>query len=1208
MGTSPRNGIFDAARIRRLDLLAKIASGLNLGESPDEQVEAAFDALASEMGAEYYFNYRVEEAEPEKLRLAASRGLTDEQRAALGRIGIDEYLCGRVAQERGSILVDDIDQSIDPSCSGVQELGGKAYAGFPLIAHDRLIGTISFCSASRTAFGEEEVALMRTVADQVAAALDRERLLRATRESEERFRRIADSTPAPMWVTRLDRKREFINRAYVEFLGISYEEAVDFDWRDILHPDDHDRIVAESIAGEASLEPFVLEARYQRKDGNWHWMRSTSQPRYGANGELSGFIGVAHDVTESKAAEVALKETEKRYRLAARATNDAIWDWDLINDNVLWNEALFTALGYAREDVEPTGAWWIEHVHPDDRDRIGKSIHAAIERGESRWENEYRFCASDGSYRYVLDRGSVIRDSGGRTVRMIGAMLDQTERLRAEAALRESEERLRMVQAAGGVGSFDYDLQKNEAICSPEYYAMFGLPGGSPINRETWPAAIHPDDREKALQALVRAAAERKPFDYEYRIVRADNGETRWLAGRATVIFDAEDRPWRYVGANIDITERKRAEQALREASEQAAKEAAERSAILGQLAEGVIVTDAEGRIVFVNQAAKKLHGVEALDVEPSEYAETYHLLREDGTPYPFEGLPLARAVIKGETSVDARWRIRRPDGTEVLAIGSAQPIRSDEGAQLGSVLTVRDDTRRHAAERALRDLNETLETRVGERTAERDQAWRLSQDLLVIAEEEGALTAVNDAWMQLLGWTREELVGRSFAEFTHPDDLEGTLAVFAGIFEKPLTDPYEYRFRHKDGSYRWFAWTAAFEAGRVYANGRHTTAEREQAAALAQTQEALRQSQKLEAMGQLTGGVAHDFNNLLSPIIGGLDMLQRRGVGDERSRRQIDGALQSAERAKTLVQRLLAFARRQPLQPTAVDIGSLVSGMTDLIGSTLGPAIEMRVDIADKLPPARADANQLEMALLNLAVNARDAMPDGGNLVLRVSRESLDDGGKPDRAPGEYVRLSVADNGLGMDEETRSRAVEPFFSTKGVGQGTGLGLSMVHGLAAQLDGGVEIESAPGEGTTVILWLPVSRDAVESEKARVEPLAPSERPGTALLVDDEMLVRMGTADMLDELGYEVVEANSAEDALRLLEEGLEPDLLVTDHLMPGMNGADLARVVRADRPTLPVLLISGYAEVEGLSPDIVRLTKPFRNSELAESLSALMPG
>ena len=372
----------------------------------------------------------------------------------------------------------------------------------------------------------------------------------------------------------------------------------------------------------------------------------------------------------------------------------------------------------------------------------------------------------------------------------------------------------------------------------------------------------------------------------------------------------------------------------------------------------------------------------------------------------------------------------------------------------------------------------------------------------------------------------------------------------------------------------------------------------------LATAQEALRQSLKMEAMGSLTGGVAHDFNNLLTPIIGSLDLLQRKGVGSDREQRLIDGALQSAERAKTLVQRLLAFARRQPLQAAAVDVSALVRGMADLVASTSGPRVRVDLDLAADLPPAQADANQVEMALLNLAVNARDAMPDGGRLTIAAATEEVAEAHRAQLAPGRYVRLSVADTGRGMDEATIARATEPFFSTKGIGKGTGLGLSMVHGLAAQLGGGLAIASKPDLGTTVELWLPASDEAVRRpERARSDD-GPA-RAGTVLLVDDEDLVRNSIGYMLAELGYEVVEAASAEDALRRIGDGLSFDLLVTDHLMPDMTGTELVQKLRADRADLPALVISGYAEADGIAPDLPRLVKPFRQADLAGAIAEL---
>ena len=367
--------------------------------------------------------------------------------------------------------------------------------------------------------------------------------------------------------------------------------------------------------------------------------------------------------------------------------------------------------------------------------------------------------------------------------------------------------------------------------------------------------------------------------------------------------------------------------------------------------------------------------------------------------------------------------------------------------------------------------------------------------------------------------------------------------------------------------------------------------------------EESLRQARKLEAMGQLTGGVAHDFNNLLTPIMGSFDMLIRAGVGNERQRRLIDGGMKSAERAKTLIHRLLAFARRQPLQIQTVDLSRLVPGMAELLASTLGPHIKVAVELAADLPPAKADPNQLEMAILNLSVNARDAMPRGGNLAIAATPEAVGPGHRSQLPTGRYVCLSVADNGIGMNRTTARRAIEPFFSTKGVGQGTGLGLSMAHGLVAQLGGALIVVSKLGVGTKIELWLPVADTTVAAVLKSPEIATLGRAMGSVLLVDDEDLVRVSTSEMLGELGFNVTEAESAEDALRIMDNGAAIDMVITDHLMPGMTGVDLAYTLRVRYPGVPVLVISGFAEMEGIAHDLHRLMKPFRQAELSAMIA-----
>jgi len=374
--------------------------------------------------------------------------------------------------------------------------------------------------------------------------------------------------------------------------------------------------------------------------------------------------------------------------------------------------------------------------------------------------------------------------------------------------------------------------------------------------------------------------------------------------------------------------------------------------------------------------------------------------------------------------------------------------------------------------------------------------------------------------------------------------------------------------------------------------------------AAREKAQEQLRQAQKMETIGQLTGGVAHDFNNLLMAVMGNLDLLRKRMPDDPRLHRLIDGALQGAERGASLTQRLLAFARQQDLRAVPVDLRSLIQGMIDLLERSLGSRIALRLDIPEGLPAARIDANQLELAILNLAINARDAMPDGGSIDIKVTpyQASGDAGLKP----GNYLRLSVIDIGTGMPPEILKRAIEPFFSSKPLGKGTGLGLSMVHGLAVQLGGALQLSSAVGKGTTATLLLPAATAAPETESP-VLTAQKVNRSAVILFVDDDPLIAMSTTEMLEDLGHHVIGVSSGLRALDIIRSEQPIDLMMTDHVMPGMTGIELAAASRQVRPTLPILLATGYAELpEGIQVDLPRLAKPYHQDQLRDRLDQLL--
>ncbi len=518
-------------------------------------------------------------------------------------------------------------------------------------------------------------------------------------------------------------------------------------------------------------------------------------------------------------------------------------------------------------------------------------------------------------------------------------------------------------------------------------------------------------------------------------------------------------------------------------------------------------------------------------------------------------------------------------------------------------------------AEAELKALTQTLERQVAERTAELEEKearlrtiFETSYQYQGVLDLEGRVLDANASSLEGIGAKLRDVAGKRLWNTPWFTGTPGMPENVGQVFFKVVqgeTFRKEMRVNLPNGGWRWFDFAMRAvrdESGEVIAVVPEAveTTERHQA------EDALRQAQKLEAMGQLTGGVAHDFNNLLTPIVATLDGLRRRQVVAERDQRLIHAALQAADRAKILVQRLLAFARRQPLKPQPVDVVRLVTEMAALVNSTTGPKINVVVEAGDGLDAAIADQNQLEMAILNLAVNARDAMADGGTLRISVSQRevSAEDSAVAMLEPGSYILLEVADTGEGMSAETLAHAIEPFFSTKGVGKGTGLGLSMVHGLASQLGGALTLESEAGKGTTARLWLPASRERPAGRKS-VAVEATANGVGLVLLVDDEASVRESTAEMLTELGYIVTEARSGEEAKALVDKGLHPDLLITDHLMPGMTGSELARAVREKMPGTKVLIISGYAENTAHGPDFPWLDKPFRQEELARRLAEI---
>jgi PAS domain S-box-containing protein len=539
------------------------------------------------------------------------------------------------------------------------------------------------------------------------------------------------------------------------------------------------------------------------------------------------------------------------------------------------------------------------------------------------------------------------------------------------------------------------------------------------------------------------------------------------------------------------------------------------------------------------------------------------------------------------------------------------EPIRDDRGEISGIFVGGYDATEIHrnaaalrVSEANLRSLNADLERQVAQRTRERGRTWQITPDILGVANPEGLFESANPAWQSVLGWSADEVARTPFMELVHPDDVAHTLAGFAQLIDGKAVLRFENRYRTKAGDYRWLSWVAVPEEGKFYCSARDVTFEKEQAKALADAQEALRQSQKMEAIGQLTGGIAHDFNNLLAGISGSLELLERRLAQGRLGgvERFIGIAQGSTRRAAALTQRLLAFSRRQTLDPKPTDVNRLIFGMEDLIRRTVGPAVEVEVVGAGGLWMTRIDPSQLENAVLNLSINARDAMPDGGRITIETANKWLDERAAKERdvVPGQYISVCVTDTGTGMSRQIIERAFDPFFTTKPMGQGTGLGLSMIHGFVRQSGGQVRIYSELGKGTTMCLYLP--RFVGEFEDAEDSDIPHDTDTGhgeTVLVIDDELTVRELVVEVLEEAGYTAIEAGDGPAGLKVLQSEARIDLLITDVGLPGgMNGRQVADAARVTRPGLKVLFITGYAENAAvgnghLDAGMEIITKPF---------------
>jgi len=925
----------------------------------------------------------------------------------------------------------------------------------------------------RIAALEAENRALRAALEEVAAG-----------EAEGPFHLIADSIDQMIWATRPDGFHDYYNRRWYEYTGVPEGSTDGEGWNDMFHPEDRERAWAEWRRSLATGEPYQIEYRLKHRSGEYRWVLGRARPVRDPDGTVLRWYGTCTDIDALKRTEEALRESQAMLAAFMDNSPDALFIKDAEGRYLAANAGFLRSAGRPAEEV----------IGHKDRDLFSRETAAAFAEEDREVRESGRARQYEETFDYGGRRVTFLTRKfpfpGGR-VGGIGTNI--TDRKEAEEALRESESRFRAMADSAPAPVWVTNADGIE-FANQAYLELTGQPVEAVLGAG-WTTLVHPDDLAGILARRAEAWITKTAYSFEARFRRHD-GAWRLLHASCKPRPLGPEGFVGYVGLATDITEQRAAEEKLRDS------ETRYRVALsAGSL--GVWSWDAATDLVTLSEEAAALFGV-----PPGPLAKWSDLatliVSEDAAPTA----EVIANSIRTRSDYSVEYRVARPEGGRIWVNTVARPIVDADGQVTGMIGAVGDVTARREAEAKLRELNETLEQRVA-------------------------------------------------------DEIERR----------------------------------------------------------AEAEEALRQAQKMETLGQLTGGVAHDFNNLLQVVRGNLEILQRSLPEDsQRLRRATENALKGTERAAVLTQRLLAFSRRQPLAPKPVDLNRLVSNMSELLHRTLGETIAIDTDLAADLWATEADPHQLENAILNLAVNARDAMPGGGALKIQTANAAVDGASAEDRGlvRGEYVVVCVSDTGTGMDAETVAKVFEPFFTTKDVGKGTGLGLSMVYGFVKQSGGHVWIDSAPGEGTTVKIFLPrrAAGEASETEESDgAAPAAARGRAETILVCEDDADVRSYSSEVLRELGYRVLEAEDGAAALRLLTNAnTRIDLLFTDVVLPGgMSGAAVADEARRLRPGLPVLFTTGYARSaivhDGrVDPGVELLTKPFTYPELAARLREMLGG
>jgi PAS domain S-box-containing protein len=891
-------------------------------------------------------------------------------------------------------------------------------------------------------------------------------------------------------------------------------------------------------------------------------------------------------LARSEAAREAQALSDYYRSVVESAIDSAIIAFDADGRVTSWSQGAQTLLGWS--EGEMLGRTAERMFTPEDLASGVPQQEFETARKEGRAADERWHVRQDGSRFYA--HGALAPMLGSAGPGFVKALRDITSEHAMRSALELSQERAAIATRSARLGTFDYRIMDGVLEWDDRCRELFGLSPGAPVSyEEAFLRGVHPDDRVRADAAVAASLDAEGPgtFETEYRTIGIEDGELRYVSARGQTYFE-NGRPVRLVGTAQDVTKERLAQIRVQETEE--------RLRLASRATKDVIWDwDLAADTIAWNEA---LHTAYGHDVEQAGTEGAWWIAQI----HPDDRERVVRevhAVIESDASDwVGDYRFRRADGSYADARDRGYVIRNEQGQAVRMIGALMDQSERVATERRMRASLE-------ESAAELDRLWRYSPDLQAAISSDWVIREANAAWGRTLGFSGEDVEGCPFIELVHPDDRAKIEAALADADSAPGF-AFEVRHLHRDGTIRHIAWVAAASGTLVFLTGRDMTAERAQQETLRQTEDALRQAQKVEAVGQLTGGVAHDFNNLLTVIRGSVDLLRRPNLTEEKRARYVAAIADTADRATRLTSQLLSFARRQALKPEVFDAVTSIDRLQDMIRTLTGSRIETVYGLPDAPCWVNADPSQFDTAIVNMAVNARDAMEGAGTLTIRV--EQVDTLPEMRRHPAramEAVAISLQDTGSGIAPDKIEHIFEPFFTTKSVGQGTGLGLSQVFGFAKQSGGEVVVDSEPGKGATFTLYLP---RATTGQEAVHEP-APVGRALEAgaciLVVEDNKEVGEFATSALAELGYGSFWVASAEEALIELDRAAHAyDAVFTDVVMPGRSGMELAQDIRVAYPALPVVLTSGYSHIiaEGGTRGFALLRKPYSIEELARML------